>query len=74
MNLPQTLTIRQVLQLTCKVFRKQPFHIRLFTYSDNKKVYLTDGIQSLKDLDMDDGSFIGMEDSDEIVFLQYSVC
>ena len=73
MNLPQTLTIRQVLQLTCKVFRKQPFHIRLFTYSDNKKVYLTDGIQSLKDLDMD-GSFIGMEDSDEIVFLQYSVC
>lgn len=70
MNFVQTLTIRQVLQLACKVFHKQPFHIRLFTYADNKKVYLNDGIQSLKDLDLTDGSFIGMEDCDEIVFLQ----
>ena len=33
-------------------------------------MYLNDGIQSLKDLGIEDGSYIGMEDCDEIVFLK----
>lgn len=70
MKLSQTLSVRHLLQLTCKVFRKQPIHTRLFTYAENKKMYLNDGIQSLKDLGIEDGSYIGMEDCDEIVFLK----
>ena len=61
MKFPSSLSIRQLLQMVCRLFRKQAVHVRLFTYADNRKVYLNDGMKTL-------------EDVSDIVFLNSLVC
>lgn len=74
MKFPSSLSIRQLLQMVCRLFRKQAVHVRLFTYADNRKVYLSDGMKTLEDVGVDDGCMIGLEDVDDIVFLHSLVC
>ena len=48
--------------------------MRLFTYADNRKVYLNDGMKTLEDVGVEDGCVIGLEDVSDIVFLNSLVC
>ena len=74
MKFPSSLSIRQLLQMVCRLFRKQAVHVRLFTYADYRKVDLNDGMKTLEDVGVEDGCVIGLEDVSDIVFLNSLVC
>lgn len=73
MKFPASLSVRQLLQMVCRLFRKQAVHVRLFTYADNRKMYLSDGMKTLEDVGVEDGCVIGLEDVRDIVFLNLLV-
>ena len=74
MKFPASLSVRQLLQMVCRLFRKQAVHVRLFTYADNRKMYLSDGMKTLEDVGVEDGCVIGLEDVRDIVFLKLLFC